>query len=283
MSISIAVFAHNEEDNIERCIRSIYLSSQAPENILVKVLINGTTDNTRHIIELLQKEYLTLSYIDITLGDKSNAWNTFVYDIDNFNQKFYFLDGDNWLPSYSLDFIDKEFDTAKYSAIAPTPIGVTERLRGELIDRKFISGNFYGVSGDFLKDVIIGNNFKLPIGFIGDDSLVMYLLEEGIQGKEELKGIKVLSSVGPVIPRVKINLGMITFAHNRYKRYALRHFQQEVFYFLARNNRLEDLPEKASDIKNLLFKIGHKPFLSLCGIQTFYHPYAIFKILTAKG
>lgn len=281
MNISIAIFAYNEEDNIERCIRSVFSSTRSPEKLEVKVIINGTRDSTKDIVEKLTYEFPGLSFLDIEMGDKSNAWNVFVYGIQDFKKKFYFLDGDNWLPAYSLDFINEAFDTDIFNAIAPTPIGISESLREMLVRNKFISGNFYGVSGSFLENLVIKHQFKLPIGFIGDDSLVMYLLQEGIGGKDQVKDIKVLQQVGPVIPRVKIDFNTFNFAHSRYKRYAVRHFQQEIFYFLAKNNRLNELPKHAAGLKKFLFKIGPKPFLKLCGVQTLYHPYAILKILFA--
>jgi hypothetical protein len=67
--------------------------------------------------------------------------------------------------------------------------------------------------------------------------------------------------------------------HNRYKRYAIRHFQQEVLYYLGRENKLNELPAQAKELKKHLFKIGLKALFRFQGLQTLYHPYALIKIL----
>ncbi|TRX57935.1 glycosyltransferase [Thalassomonas sp. M1454] len=281
--INIAVFAHNESDSIVRCLQSIVQATSSPEKLNVKVLVNGCIDDTALLVNNFSKQYPQFQCVEISLGDKSNAWNHYLYsDIDE-SQFHFFMDGDNWLPALMLDHIESVGMNSNSIGIAMIPIGVSESLRAFLAENRFISGNFYGVSPRFIQEVK-RYNFKLPVGYIGDDSLVMYLLEKGFDyktGLDENRIIEVIESSGPVIPRIKISIKNLKMLHTRYKRYALRHFQQEVFYFLAKQNRLDELPEQAELIKKYMFNIGWKPYLSFYGIQTFYHPYAFFKILTS--
>jgi len=276
--LCIAVFAHNEEYNIKRCLESVLQATQSPERLKITVLINGCNDQTENVVKLLAKKYHQIRYTAISLGDKSNAWNTYTYGDIDLSVNHYFIDGDNWLPAFSLDKLEAEFDTQQYWGIAPTPIGIKESLREFMIRNRFISGNCYGVSGEFMNHVI-SNGFKLPTGFIGDDSLVMYLLQEGLEPGTVTKDIKVVETTGAIIPRVPLSIATIGFMHRRYKRYALRHIQQEVLYYLGRNNRINELPASIADFKSILKEIGIKPIFVRAGIQTLYHPYAYYKII----
>jgi glycosyltransferase involved in cell wall biosynthesis len=279
--ICVAIFAHNEELNIERCLDSVIQSTRNLNNLKITVLINGCSDQTSEVVQIYSKQYPQIKNIEIAMGDKSNAWNRYVYSGIDFGANHYFIDGDNWIPAYSLDKLEKEFDTETNWAIAPTPIGIKESLRQFMIDNKFISGNCYGVSGEFLHHVV-SNQFKLPIGFIGDDSLVMYLLQEGAVAGTDVKDVKVIETTGAVVPRVPISIASIRFMHRRYKRYALRHIQQEILYYLGRNNRLDELPDSVDDFHLILKEIGTRPIFSICGIQTLYHPFAYFKTMKQK-
>jgi len=279
--LNVAIFAHNEEGNIERCILSVIGATSNPERLRITVLINGTTDTTKSIVVKCCDSFPQISIKDIVLGDKSNAWNEYVYGGINIDENHFFMDGDNWLPAYCLDKLEFEFDTSKFWGLAPIPLGVSEGLREFLLSNGFISGNLYGVSGEFLK-AVLETKFRLPVGFIGDDSLVMYMLQEGFEGLgycAEIKGIKVVENTGPVIPRVKLSFGMLLFMHRRYKRYAIRHFQQEILYYLGRKNMLHELPDQSINLKKYLTKIGVRPYLKICGVQTLYHPYAVVRML----
>lgn len=279
--VGVAIFAHNEETNIARCLESVIQSSACPELLDICVLINGTTDDTLSEVISLSSKFSQIKYIDIEMGDKSNAWNTYVYSGIDFDINHYFLDGDNWLPAYCLDKLETEFDSELYWGIAPTPIGIKETLREFMIKNKFISGNCYGLTGGFLKDIVF-SRFKLPIGFIGDDSLVMYLLQEGVSSKSIVKDIKVVNTTGAVVPRLPLKFGLISFMHRRYQRYAIRHFQQEVLYYLGRKNRLCELPTFTSEFGPILREIGFKSIFVINGIQTLYQPYYYFKIAFAN-
>jgi hypothetical protein len=256
-------------------------STRSTDNLEITVLINGCSDGTANVVKMFSEQYPQVKSIELTLGDKSNAWNQYVYSDLNLDANHYFIDGDNWIPAYSLDKLEDVFDTQSNWAIAPTPIGIKESLRKFMIEHKFISGNCYGVSGEFLSH-IISNNFKLPIGFIGDDSLVMYLLQEGVVAGTEVKGIKVVETTGAVVPRTPLSFSTIGFMHRRYKRYALRHIQQEIVYYLGSKKRLSELPDKASDFHSILKELGMAPVFTLCGIQTLYHPYAYYKTKNEK-
>ena len=278
--INVAVFAHQEEAGIVRCLESVAAATREPTRLDVRVLANGCSDRTVERAAEFCRTHAGFRLDEIALGDKSNAWNHYVHgDIDP-DARHYFLDGDNWLPALALDAIESVWDDGRDWAVAPLPIGVAESLRHLLGEHRWISGNFYGVSGEFVSAVRRAE-FRLPVGYIGDDSLVSWLLERGLDGNGAPRGVAVVENTGPVIPRVPIdsrNLGML---HRRYKRYALRYYQQEVFYALAGSGRLRELPGDATGIRPHLRALGLRTLLRPQGVQTLYHPWALARI--ARG
>lgn len=62
--ISVVIPCRNEEKNIENCVRSIYESNYDLEKIEVLVVDGMSEDNTRSILETLQKEFSSLKVID---------------------------------------------------------------------------------------------------------------------------------------------------------------------------------------------------------------------------
>ena len=217
--------------------------------------------------------------VELALGDKSNAWNHYVWECASPAHDHFFLDGDNWLPALALDAVVGEWSSQDHWGLATAPIGIKESLRNTLRDNGWISGNFYGLSAAFVT-AVRETKFRIPTGFIGDDSVVMYLLQEGFGDESEARrSVQFVSSTGPVIPRIALSSRNLLMLHKRYKRYALRHFQQEVLYHLARTGRLSDLPEEAAQAKSYLSELGWKPYLTWHGVQTLYHPYAVLKML----
>lgn len=279
-TLGVCIFAHNEQDNIKQCMQSVINATKHPERLRVKVIVNGTTDQTSNIVRQFSSHYPQIELVEIALGDKSNAWNEYVYGDIDLNSKHFFLDGDNWLPAYSLDYIEEHWQEEIYWGVACLPIGVSESLRAFLNSLQLISGNGYGVSSRFIQKVR-ANEFKIPIGFIGDDSVVSYLLQDWSDNKK--KGlVQVISNTGPIIPRLNISWSNIKMLHNRYKRYAIRHIQQEIFYYLAKQKRLNNIPAHACDLKKFLRNVTFRNLLQVSAIQLIYIPYAYLSIILTK-
>ena len=279
--INIAVFAHQEEARIERCLESVVSATSKPDMLNVRVLANGCSDRTVELVTEFCSDRTGFALDVIELGDKSNAWNHYVHSDIDLQANHYFLDGDTWLPALALDAIEKTWDESNDWAVAPLPIGVAENLRHFLHKNRCISGNFYGVSGKFITAVRQAD-FRLPVGYIGDDSLVSWLLQCGFDARGAPQGVAIVHDTGPVIPRVPINFGSLKMLHKRYKRYALRYYQQEVFYALANNGQLQDLPANAAEIHGHLRRLGPRTLFRFQGIQTLYHPWAIAHIVRGK-
>jgi hypothetical protein len=103
LKIDIAIFAHNEEQNINKIIEQISFQNILSINeysINVTILANGCTDNT---VELAHETILNLGLehqievVDLSKGGKSRTWNYFVHSFARQDSDiFIFCDSDIW-------------------------------------------------------------------------------------------------------------------------------------------------------------------------------------------
>src|SRR5262249_8198554 len=128
-ALHLAVFAHNEEKRILRCLESILGATAHPERLRVKVLINGSRDRTETLVRDFAHHHPQIEPVVILLGDKANAWNTYVYEHAGKAPRHVFIDGDVWLPAGTLDAVEAALQAQEPLAVAPLPIGVSESLR----------------------------------------------------------------------------------------------------------------------------------------------------------
>jgi glycosyltransferase involved in cell wall biosynthesis len=175
MKISVAVFAHNEEHNLDRAIRAL-LSGRAynSNDIQIHILANGCTDNTYSIASAMSRCDSRLYAHNIAFADKSNAWNRYVYDIAPQSCIHCFTDGDCFV---SEDALFKTLDALRSNpyrrGLAGLPL--TGRNKASLTSyiEKFgwIYGGFYAIQGEHLSE-LVKKNISLPVGLIGDDGYV---------------------------------------------------------------------------------------------------------------
>ena len=90
---AVAVFAHNEERNIIRCLNSLPAAG-CPGSAKVFVLANGCTDRTAGLVEGYARTRPNIVPLVIAKGDKSNAWNIFVHEHMPDGGAAAFVDGD---------------------------------------------------------------------------------------------------------------------------------------------------------------------------------------------
>jgi hypothetical protein len=58
------------------------------------VIANGCSDNTAEIATNLSKEIPQIRVVELTVGDKCNAWNHFVHELKPRAACYAFMDGD---------------------------------------------------------------------------------------------------------------------------------------------------------------------------------------------
>ncbi|WP_027707426.1 glycosyltransferase [Zooshikella ganghwensis] len=181
-ALAIAVFAYNESARITACLESIRVSIiNSPCNALPEdsfqcfVLANGCSDNTAQVVAEYQKQYSWVNLVDIKEGDKSNAWNVFVHDVAAEAETYIFMDGDCEVVGdslYQLYQYQKMHPNKNALAAIPMDIGRgTKQQIITMVTRGGLAGNLYALPHQFIKRVRT-ENIKLPIGTIGEDSLV---------------------------------------------------------------------------------------------------------------
>ncbi|WP_377923163.1 glycosyltransferase family A protein [Alteromonas sediminis] len=170
------MFAYNEEANIKTSIESVYKNTDAKLNRYL-ILANGCTDATVQIAEECKKtlEFAKLEVVEIELGDKCNAWNTYVHDLSDEVDTHFFCDSDI---NFSDDCFSKMSSKLEQSQpetmiIAGMPLSGRNIAfyRSLIIERACFFGNLYGMRSSFIKR-IRSAGFRLPVGLNWIDSFL---------------------------------------------------------------------------------------------------------------
>jgi glycosyltransferase involved in cell wall biosynthesis len=172
---SIVMFAYNEEKNIQKSITSVL--SNVDDNLnQFTVIANGCNDSTasivKHLIGLDSTNRLTLVELDV--GDKCNAWNTYVYKLAHSSEIHFFLDAD---VRFTTDVFPKMYSKLmqeeNVNAIAGLPFsGRNMSQYKSMVENKYcLFGNCYGLKANFI-ELVIKKGFKLPIGLGWIDSAI---------------------------------------------------------------------------------------------------------------
>lgn len=271
----VAVLAHNEEARILECLKSL------PDSVQVKVLINGSKDRTEQIVRDWAVTHPNIEPVIIPMGDKANAWNTYVYSGIAFDRNHYFLDGDCTLPAGALDVLEAEFERASPLCVAPLPQNVSASLRGFLTKWSLPCGTMYGLSGDFLRRVV-ADNIRIPVGFIGDDSLMASLLHSNLDehfGNYDRSRVRIVESVGPIAHRPKkFSFEMLRLQRKRLRRYALRRVQMELLNFHVKKHGLRSLPATAKELSRHWRAPGLRWYFRFRGLETPYVWRALWRV-----
>jgi hypothetical protein len=163
------------------------------------------------------------------IGDKANAWNFFIHELKIDADIFYFLDGDCQISRNALDNLEvclSENIFANAAAALPS-VKVSPKFRAEMIKNGGLAGNLYALSKRFVENLRL-NNVYLPVGFIGDDSLVGALAywDLNTQGEWVKEKIITCSSADFCYTRLSLfSLADIRFYYRRKFRYSLRYIQ----------------------------------------------------------
>ncbi|MBE91051.1 glycosyltransferase [Alteromonas macleodii] len=258
--IEVCVVAHNEEDFIVSCLESIEVAlANMPESIAFKVHIvnNGSSDSSESIIDSFCSTRDDFDAKHIRLGDKSNAWNVAIYElVQNSESLIVMVDGDCTISADSLVALleGAKLNTDAYLLAAiPEPIGrYSESITRNTLNGKALSGNFYAITPLFYEK-IKQTGFMLPVGLIGDDSLLAWVAQCDFKLSNGVKnglmvGIKgALFGYHRLVPNTFKNIKMYW---RRLQRYSLRHIQQNCIkaYLTLENDDFASLPSHVVEL-----------------------------------
>lgn len=167
------MFAHNEQNHIKHAVSSVFENSDEQLSKLF-VIANGCTDNTVHILNSLKAsgEFEKLEVVELSLGDKCNAWNHYVHVLAEDNDVHFFVDSDvtftpNAFPLMSHSLMSDE----RANAIAGLPFsGRNQQYYEDLVVNGWcLFGNCYGIKKRLIR-LFQERNFRLPIGLGWIDS-----------------------------------------------------------------------------------------------------------------
>ena len=179
--IRINILAYNEANFIQSCLHSVQAALREAQHISaeVNVICNGCTDNTFMLASELCSKYTDWQVIDIEFGDKANAWNTAIeHGIAKGNKLTIFLDGDCLMGTKTIQGFIDAYQQNKFSyilaGIPKTKGRTTRNIISRTLKGEALSGNLYALTPNFLNE-ITHRGFRLPIGLIGDDSLLAWV------------------------------------------------------------------------------------------------------------
>src|SRR4029453_18314414 len=75
----VMVLAHNEAENIVKCLDSIY-AAEPGRRFSIFVMANGCTDDTERIVREYAVSHDGVNLVSIAIGDCCNAWNVFMHE-----------------------------------------------------------------------------------------------------------------------------------------------------------------------------------------------------------
>lgn len=173
---NIVMFAYNEEDNIAASVQSVFDCAGAALN-KVYVIANGCSDRTVEVVTALKVtlEFDALQVVEIALGDKCNAWNTYIHEIADNVDTHFFIDADVNFSSGCFEAMHQQLSASGENTVAVAGMPLSGRniafYRELVIERSCFFGNLYGLRNSFLER-IRQTGFRLPVGLNWIDSFL---------------------------------------------------------------------------------------------------------------
>lgn len=274
---AIAVFAHNEAKNIVSCLESVKMAIRIGDECFV--LNNGSSDVTGALVSAFSKDNSFCKLITIDMGDKANAWNVFCHELDIKASMFIFLDGDCRVSGDSFALLESSLQNNAYAnaATALPDESSSKKYREKMLLDGGLAGNLYAVSQKFMQRIRDGN-VRLPIGLIGDDSLLGALAYWDLNptGKWDTRRIIVCEGASFSYDRLSLlSIADLRLYYRRKIRYSLRHYQTVLMKEPLKARGLSAIPRNIEDLY-----LSTSPILKLTwrGLDTWFDYLALRQI-----
>lgn len=271
-SVSLCVFAYNEEASIAACLDAIGAAA-AEGDLTAHVMINGCTDRTEAIVRAYRPQGFRVVPVVIPLGDKANAWNVYTHEAAPAGAEFHvFTDGDMEMRSGSIAGFAAAF-AAEPEAWGCAALPVTgrsrEAFRAQLMRERWMAGNLYALSREALL-AFRATGVRLPRGVFGEDGLVTTLVKYSLDtlGARHDARVTATQQGGFAFRALSPwSLGDLRIYRNRKRRYALRQLQGEMLYPLLYEKGVGAMPEHVVDLYRARFG---RTRLGWRGIETIF-------------
>lgn len=182
-SYSVVTFAYNEEKTIAQTIRSILVNCDHRITKLT-VVANGCTDQTVEIAKASMKgAALACEVVELSFGDKCNAWNEYVYHHLPKADVHFFVDSD---VTFTEQAFPRLFETLLKSPDKNAVTGLPQTGRNirhyiELATcYSCLFGNLYGLKNDFVRR-LVAKQIRLPVGLSWIDAQITKLVNDNLE------------------------------------------------------------------------------------------------------
>lgn len=252
MSLSVCIFAHNEERRLPTCIGALDAAA-AGADYHAHILVNGATDHTLETARSLASADPRIIVHNLPVADKAGAWNDYVYRIANDAAVHIFLDGDVRPSANAFVELARALDAAPraYAAAALPATGRSRRAwASTLFLNNYLSGNLYALKGAALA-AFRARALRLPFGAKGEDGIITYLLRTNLEGGEDdshTNRIAIANGASFEFDSLSLNASDMKTYHRRLVRYSERHFQKDVLYRLLKQCGASAMPDNIADI-----------------------------------
>ena len=246
----VAIFAHNEAENIIACLNSVKREIRSGDECYV--LNNGSCDNTEELVSDFSKENEWCNLVSIEIGDKANAWNVFCHQLRVQAALFIFLDGDCVVVKNSFDALELCMsNNPSVNAVAGLPAEYcSQKNREEMLVSGGLAGNLYALSQEFVARIRKEGIF-LPIGLIGDDSLVGSLAYWNLNPRNDWDKSKIVNCKDANFAYRRLSLlsfSDIKMYWKRKIRYSLRRYQNILIGFRLKAGGVSAMPKNIEEI-----------------------------------
>ncbi|MEX6634147.1 glycosyltransferase family A protein [Hyphococcus lacteus] len=253
MSISVCIFARNEERLLPYCIGALAPAGLRPDDE-IHILVNGCSDNTATVARALAAANSQIAVHELPVGDKANAWNEYTHRIASAGSNVHvFLDGDIMPSVGSITALANEL-TKNPELFAAAALPASGRSRKSwartLLVHNYLSGNLYAMSKTAIER-FRSMNLRLPFGAKGEDGLLSYLLLTDLEaGEDDSHAYRITTAKGATFEFESLNLNVrdLSIYRRRRRRYSERHFQKQILYRILKKRGLSAMPENISEI-----------------------------------
>ncbi|MEX0645125.1 MAG: glycosyltransferase family A protein [Parvularculaceae bacterium] len=252
MRSSVCIFAHNEEKNLPRCIEALD-GAAAGSDYVVHILENGSKDQTALVARAFSAADDRIHVHRLPIADKANAWNEYIHRIADPADFHIFIDADvvAWRGAFRAFSLAFEASKGALGAAGlPTSGRSRRQWTAKLFNERCLSGNLYALSSKAL-DLIRAREIRMPVGLIGEDGLLSYLLRTDLKGgREDTHRERIAIATGAFFEFESLGLNVrdLGVYRRRLRRYALRYFQDTILYSILKEEGLRSMPEYIEDI-----------------------------------
>ena len=254
IGVDACVFAHNEEDEIARSVAAVlgaFGEAAKDDGPRVHVVVNGSRDRTAAIVREMAEGDGRIVLHELSVGDKSNAWDHYVHELADPARHHAFVDGDVRPEPGAIARLAAGL-RAHPGALAASALPVGGRTSGPWAERILVEaglpGNLY-----MLRDATVRRmreeGFRLPIGLIGDDTLLRFMLLRDLDGRGTPDKARIAPVRGAFFRYESLPWSMAGVRERiaRQRRYALRDLQMALIDAHWREGK-GGLPHRIADL-----------------------------------